>query len=124
MKLSELNEDQKGHLAWRLDHKTGTGYITACCIARGQHGDLELVEIFKRAGMPEHAAKIHAHKVINYTIENWLKLRLQVGDKCPMCAPEHCGVWKDGQLVVCPVCGDRGTIDRKAIEILRARATN
>lgn len=75
MKLSELNDDQKGHLAWRLDHKTATGYITACCIARGQHGNLELVEIFERAGMTKHAAKIHAHKVINYKVEDWQNRR-------------------------------------------------
>ena len=66
MKISELTQEQKGHLAWRLDHKTSTGYLTSCCIARGDYGDLDLVEVFKLADRSEHSAKIHARKVMNY----------------------------------------------------------
>lgn len=65
-KISELNEDQKGHLAWRLDHKTYCGLITASHIARGDHGDLNLVEIFQGFDMKPHQAKIHARKVMKY----------------------------------------------------------
>ena len=68
MKIAELSEIQKQHLAWRLDHKTGTGLLTACAIARGEHGDLDLVEVFTRAGKSAHSAKIHARKVINFAI--------------------------------------------------------
>lgn len=69
MRISELNDEQKGHLAWRLDHKTSCGLITACSVARMQHGDLELVEIFKDyGGLPERSAKIHAAKVRNFKL--------------------------------------------------------
>ncbi|MGA9769292.1 MAG: Lar family restriction alleviation protein [Blastocatellia bacterium] len=101
MKLSELTEDQKGHLAWRLDHKTGTGYITACCIARGEHGNPELVEIFKQAGMTEHAAKIHARKVINYKIQDMMK-------PCPFCGAGNLLLMDDPQVsewaITCAKC--------------------
>lgn len=68
MKISELNELQKSHLAWRLDAKTSTGYITAIRIAKGLLGDLDLVEIFKKTGKTERAAKIQATKVINFSL--------------------------------------------------------
>ncbi len=69
MRLSELNDDQRGHLAWRLDNKTACGFLTACAVARGKHGDLDLVEIFERYGdRTRHGAKIHARKVINFRI--------------------------------------------------------
>lgn len=67
MKVSDLNDDQRSHLAWRLDHKTGCGFLTACAVARGEHGDLPIVDVFKKYGdKSEHAAKIHARKVANY----------------------------------------------------------
>ncbi len=69
MKLSELTKDQRGHLAWRLDHKTGMGLLTASAYARGEYGDMEVAHIFRLAGKSERAAKIHARKVANYTIE-------------------------------------------------------
>lgn len=68
MKISELSETQKQHLAWRLDHKTAMGLFTACGYAREDFGDLDLVEVFKRAGRSDHSAKIHARKVINFTL--------------------------------------------------------
>jgi hypothetical protein len=45
-KLSELTETQKEHLAWRLDHKTVCGLLTASRIARGEFGDLDIIDIF------------------------------------------------------------------------------
>ncbi len=66
MKISELNEAQKQHLVWRLDHKTFMGLLTARRIARGEKGDLDLVEVFKLAERSDRSAKIHARKVINY----------------------------------------------------------
>jgi hypothetical protein len=68
MKLSELSGLQKQHLIWRLDHKTGMGLLTACSIAKGQYGNLDLIDIFKQAGKSDHSAKIHARKVINFTL--------------------------------------------------------
>ncbi len=67
MKLSDLSELQRGHLAWRLDHKTTCGYLTAHSVAFIQHGDLDIVEIFKvYGGCTEHSAKINAAKVRGY----------------------------------------------------------
>ena len=70
MKISELNEEQNGHLAWRLDHKTACGYLTAIRIAKGKLGDDDLVTIFKKMGKSNHSAKIHARKVINFSLSN------------------------------------------------------
>lgn len=64
--ISQLNDAQKGHLIWRLDHKTWCGLITAGHIARGDHGDLSLVEIFKSMDLSDRQAKIHATKVMNF----------------------------------------------------------
>ena len=66
MKISELNEKQKSHLAWRLDAKTFVGYLTAIRIAKGQFGDDDLITVFKKAGKNERSAKIHATKVIKF----------------------------------------------------------
>ncbi|MHA1951438.1 MAG: hypothetical protein ACW99G_17870 [Candidatus Thorarchaeota archaeon] len=80
IKLSELNDDQKGHLAWRLDHKTCCGYITAGAVARGDHGDLDVVDIFKKYGdRNERSAKIQARKVQNYKTDPDLKKGTEVG---------------------------------------------
>lgn len=68
MKVSELSETRKQHLAWRLDAKTAMGLLTACRYARGEFGDLDLIEIFKRSGRSDHSAKIHARKVINFVL--------------------------------------------------------
>ena len=66
MKLSELSEIQKQHLVWRLDHNTYVGLLTACRIVRGEFGDDDLIEIFKKAGRTTHSAKILARKIINF----------------------------------------------------------
>ena len=75
MKLSELPEEKRAHLAWRLDHNTACGYLTACRIAsfdKGGNdtdwmGDLDLVEIFMKYGDRTHrSAVILAKKVIAF----------------------------------------------------------
>lgn len=67
MRISELTETQRSHLAWRLDNKTACGLLSACAVARGERGDLELVDVFHRYGdRTEHSAKIHARKVMNF----------------------------------------------------------
>jgi hypothetical protein len=68
MNISDLSEVQRQHLAWRLDHKTYVGALTACKIARGDFGDSDLIDVFKKAGKTEHSAKIHARKVINFPL--------------------------------------------------------
>ena len=68
MKISELTELQKSHLAWRLDHKTYCGYLTACRIASGKLGDMDLVDVFMKMDKTPHSAKIHARKVINFKV--------------------------------------------------------
>lgn len=67
-KISELTDLQKSHLAWRIDHKTATGMLTAGRIARGELGDMDLVEAFKFTGQSERSSKIHATKVENYKL--------------------------------------------------------
>lgn len=67
LKVSGLTDIQRQHLAWRLDHKTVCGYITAGRIARGEIlQGRTLVEIFEWAGKSPHAAKIHACKVLHF----------------------------------------------------------
>ena len=69
MRLSDLTDTKKGHLAWRLDNKTGCGLLTAFAVVRGEHGDLDLVDIFVQyGGKSLHSAKIHARKVINFRL--------------------------------------------------------
>jgi hypothetical protein len=68
VKISELNDEQRAHLAWRLDHKTYVGFITAGRIVRGEFGDDEVREIFKRAGKSERSAAYHAGQVERFKI--------------------------------------------------------
>ena len=67
-KISELTKVQKEHLAWRLDHKTYVGMLTASAIARGEFGDDPLNIVFERANKSTHSAKIHARKVLNFNL--------------------------------------------------------
>lgn len=72
MKLSELNDLQKSHLAWRLDNKTACGLLTAIRVARGNFGDLDLVQIFKEFGdRSDRSAKLQAKKVENYKLSDY-----------------------------------------------------
>ena len=74
MKLSELSKEQRSHLAWRLDHNTACGYLTACRVANFDQGieedwigDLDLVQIFMQFGNRTHrSAVILAKKVIAF----------------------------------------------------------
>lgn len=69
MLLSQLNEDQRGHLAYRLDHNTCCGLITASCVARGDHGDMDIVEIFQKYGdRSRRSALALAKKVENFSV--------------------------------------------------------
>lgn len=66
-KLSELTTPQKGHLVWRLDAKTSCGLLTAQSVARGEHGDLNLVDVFEQYGsLSNRSAKIHSGKILKY----------------------------------------------------------
>lgn len=70
-RISELNDIQRSHLAWRLDQKTCCGLITACHIARGDHEeDYLLNKVFEMFDMTPHQAKIHANKVMKFKLNN------------------------------------------------------
>jgi hypothetical protein len=69
MKISELSDEQKNALVWRLDHKMWCGLLTAYRIARGEFGDDDLVTVFEKVDRTAHSAKIHARKVINLTFD-------------------------------------------------------
>ncbi len=73
MKISELSEDQKSHLAWRLEHNTYVGYGTACRIARGEFGDLTLEECFLKADKKPRWARYFAQKVIDFKVNEGRK---------------------------------------------------
>ena len=79
MRVSELNEDQKSHLMWRIDAKTGCGLGWARAVAECRGGeDLDLVDVFVRAGRTLASAKIHARKVMSYKLDPVEKEALQV----------------------------------------------
>ncbi len=66
MKISGLTELQKSHLTWRLDHNTPCGMLTAMRTARGEFGDLDLVDLFIAQGKSNRSAKVLATKVSNF----------------------------------------------------------
>ena len=73
MYVHELNEAQRGHLAWRLDAHTGCGMGVAGRIARGEASDLQdmtLVELFEWAGKTHRSALIHARRVVEFKLDN------------------------------------------------------
>lgn len=76
-RISDLTEDQKGHLAWRLDHKTYVGYLTALRIVRGEFGNDLITRVFEKADMTAHQAKIHARKVVNFRLGTTRPIRNQ-----------------------------------------------
>jgi hypothetical protein len=80
VKLKDLSEVKRSHLAWRLDNKTTCGLIAACRIARlGTHfDDQEVYAIFRWAGLSERSAKIHAGKVERFDGQFNFKKRLRV----------------------------------------------
>lgn len=69
MKISELNEDQKNHLAVMLDKKTYVGIITAGRIARGEMGDDEILEVFKKAGKLPGVSRRYANLVESFVLD-------------------------------------------------------
>lgn len=78
--LSELTENQREHLVWRLDHKTSCGYITALAIARGEHLDMKVSKIFELyGGKSKRSAKIHSHKVCTYDFIDITKIKKELG---------------------------------------------
>lgn len=67
--LSEMSEHHRSRLAWRLDHFTGCGYMTACRVCRLEHGDMNILEVLDKYGdMTPHQAKIHATKILGDSI--------------------------------------------------------
>lgn len=71
VKISDLNDDQKSHLAWRLDHNTACGLITASAVARGDHGDLDVKEVFIKYGnVSARSASILTKKVLSFVVDH------------------------------------------------------
>ena len=69
MRVSELSDLQKSHLLWRIDAKTGCGLSWARAVAECRGGeDLDLVDVFVKAGKSLASAKIHARKVMNFKL--------------------------------------------------------
>ena len=116
MKISELTDTQKSHLAWRLDHKTCMGLGSAARTARGKMGDMDLVEVFKLAGSTEHSAKIHARKVMNFNIWCACCGKNQTNDQMSVVAEgerkEHC----------CSTCTERVTCEKCGATPMRGDA--
>lgn len=76
-KLSDLNEAQKQHLAWRLDRYTGCGYGTAQRVAQGKLGDLDLVDIFITFGaVTKRGAKNHTLKVMAFELQEPVYIKI------------------------------------------------
>lgn len=70
-KLEDLNEVQRKHLAFRLDHYTFCGMLTACRIARlesSEMNNLRINQLFERFDMTPQQAKIHAKKVERFKL--------------------------------------------------------
>lgn len=68
-KVKDLPIKNRQHMAWRLDHKTACGLLTACKIARCEDdlGELPLNVVFETfGGVSATSAKIHATKTINF----------------------------------------------------------
>lgn len=70
VKVKDLPEINRSHLAWWLDAKTIIGYVTAGHIARcnGEWGDKTLYEIFILGGCSPHSAKLHSKKVFDFKL--------------------------------------------------------
>ena len=69
--LSDLTQPQRSHLDYRLDHNTCCGYGTAASVARGDHGDMSVKEIFEKYGCrSSRSAAILTGKVLNF---RWLQ---------------------------------------------------
>ena len=71
-KISELSETLRAHMAWRLDHNTACGYLTACGICSLRYEawkNMPINQIFEKAGdVSPHKAKILSTKVLKFKI--------------------------------------------------------
>ena len=68
--ISQLNQDQRNHLAWRLNAKTHCRPLVVAAVIRGDHGDLDIVDIFKSFGKcTERLAKAHVKKIKDFVVD-------------------------------------------------------
>jgi hypothetical protein len=68
-KLKDLNEFQRAHLAWRLEHNTCCGYGTANMVSRLDTkwaNNLTLNDVFEQFDCTSHQAKILATRTLGY----------------------------------------------------------
>jgi hypothetical protein len=81
-RLSELTDDQRGHLAWRLDRYTVCGLLTAQEVAWGQRGDFDLVDALMTYGStPREIAEYHARRVLAFVMSEADRAALAAKDK-------------------------------------------
>lgn len=64
--LSELSDDQIGHMMWRCDRYTGFGLVQIRMLCTGQRGDMAVNAAFERLDMTARQAKWHATAVAKY----------------------------------------------------------
>ena len=60
--ISQLNDSQKQHLAYRLEKLTEMTSELALKWVQGEMGDINLVTLFEEAGLSKHASRINATK--------------------------------------------------------------
>jgi hypothetical protein len=76
VRISDLSPEQRGHMAWRLDHKTACGYLTALRIARMELGDMAVQKVFIVYGCcTRRSAKIQATKCANFNPNNAVRVK-------------------------------------------------
>lgn len=68
LKIWQLSEQMRSHLAWYLDHHTCIGMITAAHIARGdgEYNNATINEILEWGGVTKRMIRIHANKIMKY----------------------------------------------------------
>ena len=68
VKVQQLSDYMKGHLAWYLDNKTCIGMITAAHICRGQGEwkEITLMQVFTWAGLNKRQAMYHSNKLFKF----------------------------------------------------------
>lgn len=70
MKVKDLNEDQRGHLVYRLDHNTRCGLLTAYHVAKDEkYAEMELEEVFQGFDRSPRSAKALAKKVEAFSVD-------------------------------------------------------
>ena len=70
VKLNELSELQRSHMAWRLDRYTSCGYLKVLSICRLEthFNDKEVCDVFKTYALTDRMARHHAKRVHQFSL--------------------------------------------------------